>query len=258
MGDPHRARSGAFRAPLIDGVYNVRDIGGFPTVGGARVSLGRVIRSAALDEITDTGLAQLRALGVRTVLDLRTEAELAHGTRFPVDRLPVRWEHLPSGIGSPTSADDRSRHLLDHPDPMAPIYRQIMLNAGAEFARGFRILANPANHPTIVHCTSGKDRTGLFVLVLQLALGVHLDEAIDHYHQDRATTDRAAEDMVRRYPEMRELPPEKMRRMAGTNTRWVTGALAAIGGDDAVPAWLASHGCDPHTQARLRAALTSV
>lgn len=258
MGDPGRSPFGASQAPTIDGVYNVRDIGGFPTAGGATVSPGRVLRAAALDEISDTGLDQLRAFGLRTVLDLRSGAELEHNGRFPVDRFPVRWEHLPSGIGPPTGPDDRSRHLLDHPDPMAPMYRQIMLTAGAEFARGIRILADPANHPTVVHCTSGKDRTGMFVLVLHLTLGVSLHNAIAHYHQDQATTDRAVDDMLRRFPQMGELPPEKMRRMAGTNTRWVTGALAAIGGEHAVPAWLASHGCDSHAQARLRAALTTV
>lgn len=138
------------------------------------------------------------------------------------------------------------------------MYQEIMQTNASEFARGLRILADPANHPTIAHCTSGKDRTGLFVVILHLVVGVSLDDALSHYHQDQATTDRAMADMLARYPEMAEMPPAKLERMAGTNSRWVTGALASIGGEDAVPEWLARHGCDQHVQATLRSSFLEV
>lgn len=144
--------------------------------------------------------------------------------------------------------------MREHPDPMAPMYREILQENGPEIARGLRILADQANLPAIIHCTSGKDRTGLFVAILHLTLGVSLDDTLVHYHQDDATTQQAMTDMLQRYPEMGEMPTEKMQRMAGTNSRWVTGALALIGGEDALPEWLAGHGCDAHTQAQLRAA----
>lgn len=239
----------------IDGTFNVRGVGGYRTSGGATVADGRLLRSASLDALTPTGIEQVRALELRTVIDLRSKNEVDRHGYFPTEKLPVRWEHLPSAVGPPTgTGSSQATRMRDHPDPMAPMYRDILQHNGAEIARGLRILADPANLPTIVHCTSGKDRTGLFVLILHLVLGVTLDDALAHYHQDANTTELAITDMVHRYPEMAEMPEEKMRRMAGTNSRWVTGALASIGGEHALSDWLRSQGCDSHTQARLRAA----
>lgn len=258
MSGSERVPEDAGRALSIDGTFNARDIGGYPTLGGTRVSSGRLFRSATLDQITDRGISDLRALGLRTVFDLRSRGEVERHGRFPVDRAPVRWEHLPSAVAPPAGNDERSTRLRAHPDPMAPMYIDIIKTSGPEFARGLRILADPVNHPAIVHCTSGKDRTGVFILLLHLVLGVSLEHALDHYRQDDEITARAAAEMMSRYPEMAELPREKMLRMAGTNTRWVSGALASIGGADAVPDWLATHGCDQHAQARLRAAFTAI
>lgn len=242
--------------PTVDGIFNLRDVGGWPTVGGSHVLSGRLFRAASLDAITDRGLAELGALGLRTVFDLRSSPELERHGRFPVDRLPVRWEHLASSVGPPAGDDQRSARMLEHPDPMEAMYLETMRTSGPEFARGLRILADPANLPAVAHCTSGKDRTGLFVVVIHLAIGVSLDDALAHYVQPREVTEQTHEQMVARYPEIARLPQEKAMRMAGTNTRWVTRALDSIGGDEAIPDWLASHGCDHHTQARLRTALT--
>lgn len=261
MNGPESGASGAGRgsssqqAYAIDGVFNTRDTGGIPTTSGARIRTGLLIRSASLDALTANGVEQLRSMELRTVIDLRSTSEVDRHGHFPTDKLPVRWEHLPSAVGPPSdSGGGQADRMRRHPDPMAPMYQDVLQHNGPEIARGLRILVDPANLPAVVHCTSGKDRTGLFVLVLHLLLGVSLDDALAHYHQDAATTERAKTDMLNRYPEMAEIPAQKMQRMAGTNSRWVTGALASIGGEHAVPDWLRSQGCDSHTQAQLRAA----
>ena len=241
--------------PTIDGVFNLRDIGGYPTAGGTRVRTGRLYRSSALDLINDRGLADLRSLGLRTVFDLRSRTEIDRHGRFPVDRLPVRWEHLASSVGPPADDNPQSKRMLDHPDPMEAMYLEMVKSDGPEFARGIRILAEGVNLPAIAHCSSGKDRTGLFVVLIHLVVGVDLEDALAHYQQPAHVTEEAYLAMVSRYPEMAELPPAKVKRMAGTNNRWIMRALSAIGGETAVPDWLASHGCDHHTQARLRTVL---
>lgn len=236
----------------LEGTFNTRDVGGVTTTGGATVATGRLLRSASLDALTEADIDQLRSLELRTVIDLRSHDEVDRHGRFPVDELPVRWEHLPAGPGPPSSGGPNP--IVDHPDPMAFVYQATLESGGAEFARGLRIVSDAANHTAVVHCTSGKDRTGLFVLLLHLVLGVSLDDALAHYHQTAGITDRVHRDMLVKYPTMAQLPAAKVERMAGTNSRWVTGALSAIGGVDAVPAWLEANGCDAHSQARLRAA----
>lgn len=248
--------SGPGRTIEIDGTYNARDIGGLITSSGARVRTGRLVRSATLDSLTDTGIEQVRTLQLRTVFDLRSEHEVADDGRFPIDEVPVRWEHLATTDGPPKSGGSGyNDQILTHPDPMSLIYRRLVTHNGAAFGRGLRILSEEANLPAAVHCASGKDRTGLFVLLLHLVLGVTLDDALAHYEQDDATTERAKAEMALRHPQMAEMmPPEKLARMAGTNRRWITGALGVIGGEDAVPDWLHSHGCEAHAQTNLRAA----
>lgn len=256
-----RSESGVFGSGpdghtyAVEGTFNVRDIGGLNTSSGSRVRTGRLLRSASLDSLTPAGIDTVRTFELRTVIDLRSRAEVDREGHFPTDDVAVRWEHLPSAIGPPTTGSpDRAERMQNHPDPMAPMYQEILEHNGPEIARGLRILSSPMNLPAIAHCTSGKDRTGLFVLILHLILGVSLDDALSHYHQDDATTQRAMADMLSRFPEMAEMPPEKMERMAGTNSRWITGALASIGGETALPEWLRANGCDAHSQAQLRAA----
>jgi len=238
----------------VDGTFNVRDVGGSKTSTGTRVRTGRLLRSASPDSLTPAGIETMRSFDLRTVIDLRSRSEVDRHGHFPTNDVSVRWEHLPSAVGPPTvGTPSEDNWMQEHPDPMAPMYEEILEHNGPEIARGLRILSDPANLPALVHCTSGKDRTGLFVVILHLTLGVSLDNALAHYRQDEATTQRTMADMLSRFPRMADMPAEKMERMSGTNSRWITGALASIGGENSLADWLRSHGCDPHTQAQLRA-----
>jgi len=49
----------------------------------------------------------------------------------------------------------------------------------AEMAEALRTILAPASLPLLVHCTQGKDRTGMVALIVLMALGVPL-EAISH------------------------------------------------------------------------------
>ncbi|KAI2641834.1 tyrosine/serine protein phosphatase [Hypomontagnella submonticulosa] len=54
-----------------------------------------------------------------------------------------------------------------------------MDQSGAEIAEALRTLIEPSSLPLLVHCTQGKDRTGLIVLLALMVLGVPA-EAISH------------------------------------------------------------------------------
>jgi protein-tyrosine phosphatase len=62
------------RVPF-EGIQNFRDLGGYPTVDGRTVRWGEVYRADALHKLTEADLASFRGLGVRTVFDLRGDAE---------------------------------------------------------------------------------------------------------------------------------------------------------------------------------------
>ena len=77
----------------MDGPDNFRDLGGYPTQDGSTTRWGRVFRSDRLDELSTDDQAVIKSLGISTVFDLRSNAEVAAAP----DLLPdaVDWVHLP-------------------------------------------------------------------------------------------------------------------------------------------------------------------
>ena len=61
----------------LDGAVNVRDLGGLPTEDGRGTARGRLLRADNLQELSASDVARLvRDIGVTTVVDLRSSAEL--------------------------------------------------------------------------------------------------------------------------------------------------------------------------------------
>ena len=85
----------------IEGTVNFRDVGGYPARGGVTRS-GQLFRAGALTGITPTGVADLAALRIGCVVDLRSEVERAQDTSVNV--LPgATLVHIPIETGSPAS-----------------------------------------------------------------------------------------------------------------------------------------------------------
>ena len=86
------------RQVALDGAVNVRDIGGYRSVGGPEVFCGRLFRGDSLSQLSSADVERLDRLGLRTVIDFRTSGEvLLSGD----DRLPlvVEYAHLPVSGG---------------------------------------------------------------------------------------------------------------------------------------------------------------
>jgi protein-tyrosine phosphatase len=189
---------GATRHIALEGAVNFRDLGGYETVDGRTISWRTLFRADGLSELTDRDRGVVRHLGVATVVDLRTSSEL-EGGRFPVDDIPVRFHHHP---------------LLDElPDPeafkLAPgvlsdQYLDMCERAGPQIGEVLSILARPGAHPAIVHCTAGKDRTGVLVAVLLGLLGVPDDVIVADYALSAGAMAGVRDKLIARYPEGRQ------------------------------------------------------
>ncbi len=69
----------------LEGCRNVRDLGGYPTIGGRQVRYGRLYRSGSLSAMSPAAVSVARAaLGLRTVIDLRHPDEIARAGRAPL------------------------------------------------------------------------------------------------------------------------------------------------------------------------------
>jgi protein-tyrosine phosphatase len=157
----------------LPGTVNLRDVGGYPARGEAAggqgaaggsgtVRWGTLLRSDALHRLDGPGRAALSALGLRTVVDLRTTAEV-RAAPSALDDAGLATFHVPlfdaSAIGR-------------LPPELAAVYRYMIDDCGAQIASAIRLLCSDGALPGLVHCTAGKDRTGLVVALVLEVIGV--------------------------------------------------------------------------------------
>jgi protein-tyrosine phosphatase len=175
-------------------VPNLRDLGGWPTRGGGRVRWRLLYRSTELGRLAGADMAAFAALGIRSVYDLRTEAERS----AQPDRLPPGTEHVVVDVVA-DSADAAPAQLIKvATDPQAAEallgggkglalfekgYREIVSlpSASAAYHRLFSDLTQEEHRPALFHCTTGKDRTGWVAAALLMLLGVPDDLVMQEY-----------------------------------------------------------------------------
>jgi protein-tyrosine phosphatase len=157
----------------VEGLLNLRDLGGLPIETGGLTRHGRLLRSDALHSLTPSGQDALLALGVSTVVDLRTAAELQELPSPLLDAPGVRCVHAPIF----TNEDDFPADVVTAADA----YRWYVRDLQTGIAAALLAIADSEAPPILVHCHAGKDRTGVVVaLVLRLA-GVGVDAIADDY-----------------------------------------------------------------------------
>jgi protein-tyrosine phosphatase len=159
----------------LDGPLNFRDLGGYETADGRHVRWRTLFRADGLARLTPADLAVVRSLRIATVLDLRSTTELEMG-RFPVDAHPVTFLHLP--IVEETM-DPRKYRLA--PGKLGARYEELARFGAPQIAAALDVIADPASHPLVFHCTIGKDRTGVLAAVTLALLGVPDETIIADY-----------------------------------------------------------------------------
>lgn len=190
MLDKGRAIGSTFELPPGAADFNLRDFGGYRTVSGGRLRTGRLFRSGQLETAGGALAGVLAALDVRAIIDLRAESErkAVPGTAFDgfagtIHSASAPDETIPHAVGAfmtMTSVDEVIAH-------MSAIYRDLPSNPRFRQSMGHLVhaLAGDAG-AMLVHCFAGKDRTGLAVALVQLALGVHRDDVFHDYMQTNA------------------------------------------------------------------------
>jgi protein-tyrosine phosphatase len=168
----------------VDGVINFRDLGGYHTADGKRVRTGLIYRSGALGDITEKGIAKLQELGIKLICDLRSaEEEVAAPDKYHQEPKPT-YVHLP------LLADDNRRERImalffnrsKFTTMMPEMYTRVIIDANAPlYGDILRRIANADNLPTLIHCSAGKDRTGVAAALILSLLGVPEDVILADY-----------------------------------------------------------------------------
>ncbi|HVN39176.1 MAG TPA: tyrosine-protein phosphatase [Myxococcota bacterium] len=261
---PESAREAARRLPL-DGAHNARDLGGYATADGQRVRWGVAYRSDALGSLSDEDVAYLARLGVREVVDFRSDAERE---REP-DRLPQA--PAPRVVPRPIFGDAldpaelRERLLsgraraADMSEMLVAGNRAFVTDFAAVYGGFLRDLADSENVPVLFHCTAGKDRAGFAAAALLLALGVPRDTVMQDYLLTNGFSQAATDHMltVLRLASFFRTSPDDARPLFEARREYLQAAFDAIdshyGSDEA---YLRDGlGLDDATRSRLRANL---
>lgn len=161
---------------------NTRDLGGFETRFGGRTRSGRVWRSDLPEQVSDEDHETFARVGLKHVIDLRTEREirqrpnpLAADGRYRVQHIDLFGEVMRGLLAGSVAGD---------PFDLSVHYRASLERSREAYAMLFRGLDEALSDsagPVLVHCTVGKDRTGLVAALLLLACGVRPADVIADY-----------------------------------------------------------------------------
>lgn len=163
---------------------NFRDIGGVTARDGRRVRSSRIFRSGVFDRIDDVDRSVLRALGVRTAIDLRSDDERA----VRVNGLPAEVVQLHRPVqdvsAHPTTVMERiARGETEGlgAEMLIEGNRSFVERHARSFGAVITTLLDRTQQPVVVHCTAGKDRTGFAIACVLWVLDVDHEDVVDDY-----------------------------------------------------------------------------
>ena len=178
------------RHVAFERLHNFRDLGGYAAEGGRTVRWGVLYRSDSLSKLDGEDWDRFRALGVRTVIDLRYPWEIAARGRVPDSETLAYFnlsiEHRPYDQAEIDPEVDPWRFLADR-------YAEVALDGVKELEQALEVIAS-TDGPLVFHCASGKDRTGLLAALVLSLLGVCEDQIAEDFALTELSTDRLVAD----------------------------------------------------------------
>ncbi|MEO3385277.1 tyrosine-protein phosphatase [Mesorhizobium sp. CAU 1741] len=163
----------------LTGAFNVRDLGGYPVAGGGTTRWRSMLRADGLHGLDENDVERLLELGLRTVVDLRSNAELANQPSPFAAHAVVAYRHVPlfealapvDMLTTGAGTFELAERYADAADRCRPALVKVIEE----------IDDAPQDGIVLFNCSAGKDRTGLVAAMLLSLAGVHGDEIAADY-----------------------------------------------------------------------------
>ena len=174
----------------FEGCFNFRDIGGYLNQDGMRVKKGLYFRTGRQDRMTQKDLAKLSDLKISTQIDLRKPDEVLDQGKGPLEAMGANYINI---AVIPEGGSDQLSKLVGDTGISGKRYLGYLEFGPTSWLRLFGILSNLENLPVVLHCTAGKDRTGVSTAFLLSVLGVNRDLIEADYLLTNLDTERQAD-----------------------------------------------------------------
>ena len=191
----------------LQGINNVRDLGGIPVGDGREVVPGLVFRGSALADATEADRERLFGeLGIRCVIDVRCgwEREAKPDVQVPgVENLHIPFYDLEI-VGIEYTEPAEGTKVVGRDVACVPVnfYRslanpltvgQMRIALNEVFERALR------GEPVLIHCNGGKDRAGIMALLVLTALGASRETILEDYLLTNVARDKNYRKMFKRF-----------------------------------------------------------
>ena len=201
--------------------------------------------------LTPAGRATVERLALAGVIDLRQADQFARSEPFIAE---VRTHHVPL---VDQVMDSSRRGKMETAEDMADLYVSMYDRGGQQLVKAIELIAAQPDSPWLVHCAAGKDRTGILVAAMKIAIGVSRDDILAEYVLSDGPAQKRRQlmieeplpddpDLAKSNPFLWTAPAETMNRFLdeiqsryGTLEAWPEGMGVSVGAVERLnEAWL--------------------
>ena len=191
---------------------NFRDAGGMKIKDGRHIKKGVFFRCGSISKMSEEELMEMKEFGIRYILDLRNTHEVKHHP----DPVIEGMEQLPySNCGTKegkkvnfgfSAKKHTSSECLKHLAQVNDYYCKMPYHN--EMVKVLFDALLEKKVPVVIHCASGKDRTGICCMLVQKTLGAADKDILDDYLQSNIAYQEAFEEETEKRKEEIEQMPE--------------------------------------------------
>jgi protein-tyrosine phosphatase len=246
------------RILTFENIPNFRDLGGYCAGRGKTIAYGRLYRCGALLDMTALDKIRLKnTLHLKTAIDLTTPDEPKKTREIRLlEEIGGKYYNIPFRPDVPNYYEMEMAMYVNH-STMGAVYLERMRHPGfgRKLIGALEMIAEPAYHPLVFHCSQGKDRTGILAAMLLSLLGVSDEDIIRDYNLSDSSAEEVRSKIINdpsTREEIRNLPDYCWRAVPESITVFLAGLKQTYGSAEG---YLKLHGADKTLVKRLEEAL---